>query len=242
MEEFEDKSIDAKLNLDELLGANEQAQSLNKIFNESLERFFRHPPYSDQDIERYSVAFQLRGTPQLEEIQKNIEKMFESIDRVPIDKLTISDDLLHKLTTSDDRLQELKKNNDFNSSVIYLESLRSLLKNEEFCKSQKWVSYLKEQIKLMGYLLEDSFYDPHKADDIKNKYISEDVLKAERKDISKRASDERHAENRASKEAAISYYKSHRDDFKNKDEASLFIGSKIVGYPFSTVRQWLKGK
>lgn len=218
MEEFEGKSIDAKFNLNELLGADEQFQSRIKAMVDSFEHLLQPFQLSEQS----SIDFQLFEKTKLSEELFKDSRLFENFK------------------SYEEQFKELKKNSDFNSSIIYINSLKTLLKNEEFCKSQKWVTYLEEQIELMGYLLDDSFYDPHKADDIKNKYISEDALQAERKDISKRANRERHKESRAAKTRAIDFYKKNHMSFSSKSLAAIHIAQNVVGYSVDTVRDWLK--
>lgn len=156
--------------------------------------------------------------------------MFE-IDKEFIEKAELAHEYFIRLTETP----------DFKASLIYLQSLEQLLGNPEFCKSEKWVLYLKDQIKIMDYLLDDSQYNPMDAEKLREKFITEDALKTARKETSERASNKRHDENRKAKKMAVDFYKEHYSEFNNKDEAAFLIKTKIVGYSFVTVRGWLKG-
>lgn len=57
----------------------------------------------------------------------------------------------------------------------------------------------------------------------------------------KYAASKRHFETDAIKADAIQYYLDHKDKFKNKDLAAIYISSNIVPAAFSTVRDYLKG-
>lgn len=70
-----------------------------------------------------------------------------------------------------DYFEKLRNNCDFNSSVIYLKAMEALLNNEEFCRSEKWVEYLKQQIEYMGYLLDDSNFEPFQAEKLRDKDV-----------------------------------------------------------------------
>jgi len=68
-----------------------------------------------------------------------------------------------------DRLIKIK------STTIYKNALKDLLENEEFCKSDEWVRYIREQLDVLDILLDETGYDPFAKDElIKNYLINEE--------------------------------------------------------------------
>lgn len=61
-----------------------------------------------------------------------------------------------------------------------------------------------------------------------------------KKNISKKAADIRHGENRAMKVQAIQYYQDNREMLGSKEKASYEISKKIVPASSSTIKNWLK--
>lgn len=57
----------------------------------------------------------------------------------------------------------------------------------------------------------------------------------------RRKAKKRHAEHRDLKSEAVAYYREHRAEFKNKDEAAEFIAEEIVPLKWRTVRDYLTG-
>lgn len=70
---------------------------------------------------------------------------------------------------------------------------------------------------------------------------TEYVFSLEKTAFHQAAAYKRHAENIASKEKAIHYYKNNHKNFKNKDDAAKYISDNIVSLAFSTVRGYLRG-
>jgi len=63
-------------------------------------------------------------------------------------------------------------------AIIYIEALKALLNNKEFCESDIWVKYIKEQVELLELLLDEVAYNPFEADRfIKDHNIQEDQQK-----------------------------------------------------------------
>ena len=58
--------------------------------------------------------------------------------------------------------------------------------------------------------------------------------------LSNKASQARHAENRAMKDQVIQYYKDNREMLGSKEKASYEISQKIVPVSSSTIKGWLK--
>jgi hypothetical protein len=65
-------------------------------------------------------------------------------------------------------------------------------------------------------------------------------IAAIKKDMSKKAADIRHFENRAMKAQAIQYYQDNREMLGSKEKASYEISQKIVPVSSATIKGWLK--
>lgn len=68
-----------------------------------------------------------------------------------------------------------------------------------------------------------------------------DIATNKRRLLLQMAALRKNAQNIEDKNEAVEFYKAHRAEFKNKDEAAQVISDNLVPQTFATVRGWLRG-
>lgn len=97
------------------------------------------------------------------------------------DKVSSASNLLTDLSAKLIEVFEIKCCRDegllprIKSTQIYIETLKELLKSEDFCKSKEWVEFIKYQVEELDILLDEINYNPLKMGDyIGQFYIDDD--------------------------------------------------------------------